>query len=175
MSAACLGNNPSVLKILFDLGVDIDHKGGVCGLTPFLWSCTRGFSKVLGKLAELGANVHVVSTDGRNALAIAATFGRISLFAQLVSLGVEINGRDKAGATALMCAATEGRVDSVQKLVELGGTWDVTLANAMRSCWQRHAARDSCQASRRRPRHERELRGCGGDNTSDDGIPHGPN
>jgi len=87
--------------------------------SPLLNSALDGFTEVVQKLLECGANPNLArEQDGVSPLFIAAKYNRVAIVELLVKHGATVNYEcDEDGATALFIAAQRGHFDVVKFLL----------------------------------------------------------
>ena len=103
------------------------------GATPFWRAAQSGDTELLQRLLDAGADPHIATDNGTNALMVAAGIGWVEgvtyewsreqnaqTVTWLLELGADVDARDKDGRTALMGAAHKGRNEIVQMLVDHG-------------------------------------------------------
>mmetsp|Transcript_38870 Transcript_38870/g.67229 ORF Transcript_38870/g.67229 Transcript_38870/m.67229 type:complete len:372 (-) Transcript_38870:4449-5564(-) len=69
-------------------------------------------------------NVNHAEWNGDTAIAMAASFGHLSIVKALVARGADVNSKDRKGESALMLACNKGFVDIARLLLELGANID---------------------------------------------------
>jgi uncharacterized protein len=84
-----------------------------------VYAAGAGFTMLLRKLLEAGANPNETDSDAssRSALMAAAAGGHTSCVEELLRRGVHVNRADDNGVTPLMCAAAGGHVDVLDILL----------------------------------------------------------
>lgn len=73
---ACSKGHASVVKMMLEMGIDIEERDLTCEETPLLKAASTGQTHVLKLLLERGANMDAVTQHGRNALVHATLQGK---------------------------------------------------------------------------------------------------
>ena len=106
--------------------------------TPLMYAASKGYTEVMAKLIENGADIERKAYSGETALMYASFYGKADAVEQLVEAGAELEARDNEEKTALMFATFGGHTESVKKLVELGA--DVNTTDFLKETPLLHAA-----------------------------------
>ena len=113
--------NLNLCKVLidkhkFDLDMADDY-----GWTSFHRSSKNGSYELFAYLAEMGADIHLETNDGKNCLHIAALEGHLNLCNVLIKKHkFEVNLEDKSGLTALHLSAENGNYELVTSFADMG-------------------------------------------------------
>ena len=110
-------SSAKVIKILLEYYVDMNPSSGAPvnvpspehGFTPLTIAASAGYTDVVDKLLEYGANVDMPVVVGTRAMEACIAGGTIKDYPEQWR---------RAGVTALMQAANEGNIDIVRKLLE---------------------------------------------------------
>ncbi|XP_041355510.1 uncharacterized protein LOC121373125 [Gigantopelta aegis] len=126
---SCVGkhDNPQILEMLFDLGMNnvncIDY-----GLqTPAMYASRNGLRNLLHSLVEHGADLKLEDKNGQTCLHYACFSKNENIIRYLVGCRVYINCEDNKKTTPLMTACFRGNPIAVDVLLELGA--DTTKLN----------------------------------------------
>jgi TonB family protein len=94
-----------------------------------MYAAQLGYTDVVGALAESGANVNAVSSEGWTALLLTALQGQAETATELLALGADPNATFGGGFTALMVAAARGHAEVAEALLDGGLPIDATLSD----------------------------------------------
>ena len=128
LHVACTGYNQNIklVKVLVELGADVNLKSGCCQVTPLhlaVASCGEQAVAIAGLLIDSGANVNAVDRSGDTPLTLMLRFCGGSDYKQVVDLlllkEVDVNHANSLGYTALHYAALNNDVDAVVSLLSL--------------------------------------------------------
>ncbi|KAL2394477.1 hypothetical protein ABEF95_000922 [Exophiala dermatitidis] len=148
LAAASERGEVNVVKLLLELGADVDGNGAEDGLTPLTAACRWGHLDAVQCLLEYGAVVNP-SPMGANSspLHVAAAHGYVRIAQSLLGAGADVGvvwiGSDTS-VSALDLAAEWGRLDMVKLLLDnyqlkQGESLPEIIANAAAIArWQRH-------------------------------------
>ena len=89
----------------FSVGDGDDSVWVYQGFTAVMAASEGGHVGLVKELALLGANVHAVCVNGRDALIVASRYGRVAVCSVLLDHGAVMTTRDRFRKTALHCAA----------------------------------------------------------------------
>jgi len=92
--------NTNMLRILLDLGADVNWKNPGWNETPLYWAALYGKRESAALLIERGADLNARLADGTTALATAAHFGHQNVVALLLEKGADTSFRNTRGLTA---------------------------------------------------------------------------
>lgn len=106
--------------------------------TPLMYAASKGYTEVMAKLIENGADIEKKAYSGETALMYAAFYGKTDAVEQLVEAGADLEARDSEEKTPLMFATFGGYTESVKKLIELGA--DVNTTDFLKETPLLHAA-----------------------------------
>jgi len=92
------------------------------GFPLFALACFFGHRETAQYLAEKGANIHAIASNGTgyNALTASVAAGRTEIVKWLLERGLDPNYRYGQGYSALLTAAANGHLDIVQLLLSHG-------------------------------------------------------
>ena len=91
------------------------------GWTSLHRSSKNGSYELFAYLAEMGADIHLETNDGKNCLHIAALEGHLNLCNVLIKKHkFEVNLADKSGLTALHLSAENGNYELVTSFADMG-------------------------------------------------------
>lgn len=121
-----IGDLYQVKKLLQDPDIIIDFQDE-SGYTALIWSSYRGFTEIVVKLIESGADVNLRTYGGNSALTLASNEGHLPIVNLLIQSGADINVADRDGETALYNASKKGYMDIVVTLLRAGA--DVSMRN----------------------------------------------
>ncbi|CAE7391991.1 unnamed protein product [Symbiodinium natans] len=125
LGQAVQGGNLDIVKLLLELGADMDLSNGR-GTTPLMLAAAYGQLEIASLLLQAGVNADLADDQGITALMIAAVTGDLDIGRLLLEAGVNKDFAYPGGPTALMFAAREGQVEFVRLLLEAGATKDLT-------------------------------------------------
>jgi len=92
--------NTNMLRILLDLGADVNWKNPGWNETPLYWAALYGKREAAALLIERGADLNAQISDGQSVLATAAYRGHQSVVALLLEKGADTSIRNNQGLTA---------------------------------------------------------------------------
>ena len=112
--------NTNMLRILLDLGADVNWKNPGWNDTPLYWAAMIGQREAAALLIERGADLNAQISDGMTSLAYAAYRGHQSVVALLLEKGADTSIRDNQGLTAAE-RANEQRFTGIANLINSKG------------------------------------------------------
>jgi ankyrin repeat protein len=109
------------VRVLAKRGVDINKPtdNGIISIPIHLAAYVRN-EGMIRVLAELGAVINILDSNGAIPLHAAAYLGDVEIIRVFVELGAFVNSRDSIGCTPVYVAALKGNVKAIRVLVELG-------------------------------------------------------
>ena len=119
--ASAAGDLPRV-KQLVDANPAAANSFSADGFPLFALACFFGHLDTARYLADQGADIHAVATNGSgyNALTAAVTAGHADIVNYLLQLGLDANYRYGPGYTPLLAAAANGQLEIVKLLLAHG-------------------------------------------------------
>ncbi|KAM3422605.1 hypothetical protein BST61_g94 [Cercospora zeina] len=123
-TAARVGNS-EIVAVLLEAEADMNWGGRE--ETGLMNAAFRGYTSIVKKLLDAGADVNLTTNTGRAALTGAATHGCDATVEALLDSGSDIDSKDNQGRTALMAAAFEGHSGVIHILVERGADVHLVL------------------------------------------------
>jgi len=133
IATAALGGHDSIITLLLDKGLDIEH-GGQFG-SPLRSASLLGHELTVRLLLDRAAKVSASSSIG-NALEAAAMNGHVSITNSLLQEGVDANSKGGTYGTALQAAAYRGHSKVAELLLDASA--DVYLPGITKDAF--HAA-----------------------------------
>mmetsp|Transcript_980 Transcript_980/g.1295 ORF Transcript_980/g.1295 Transcript_980/m.1295 type:complete len:286 (-) Transcript_980:1983-2840(-) len=121
-----IGDLYQVQKLLQDPDIIIDFQDE-SGYTALIWSSYRGYTEIVVKLIESGADVNLRTHGGNSALTLASNEGHLPVVNLLIQAGADLNVADRDGETALYNASKKGYTDIVVTLLRAGA--DISMRN----------------------------------------------
>ena len=118
-------NATDFVKILLDLGADVNSTDDTTGEPLIIKAAQKGYPEMVKMLLEHGADIEVQDKDGLTALFSAAYEGHTSVVQLLLNNGADFTARNQYGMTALLWAAWNGYLDTLQVLLDHGEDVDV--------------------------------------------------
>ena len=91
-------------------------------LTPMMFAAREGYMEIARSLVAAGADLDIVSADGKNALALAIFNGQYEMASYLIDNGVDVNQADAQRFTPLFWAVDRRNME----LATNGLPWTVT-------------------------------------------------
>lgn len=88
---------------------------------PLHMAAFGGQTKAVELLVQFGADIHIRTAKGRNAVFAASIGGAADTLRAIVALGGDINTKDADGGSALLGAAAMGHTEAFRVIAELGG------------------------------------------------------
>jgi ankyrin repeat protein len=124
---ACYKGNFDVIKMLIELGADVN--GGDYGASenPLMHAARHGHLEIAQYLLENGADIEARSYEGNTPLLFAAWEGQLEMIQFLIKKGADINSTNDMNWNALMQACLQGFYSLAKILVEKGS--DVNLVD----------------------------------------------
>jgi len=122
MHYAALRGHLDVVKILIQLGVDVDSRNHN-GWTPLYGAVNNGYPDVIKALVESGADVNAKDENGEIPIHIAVFKDYPDVVKVLIELGADINGKKNNGETPLHEAtywSHPNEIEIIRILVEFG-------------------------------------------------------
>lgn len=105
--AAYDGSTEQTLALLSRGSIDI-NEGDPAGWTPLMYGASRGFSRIVEILLNVGADTSVRMESGCTALHLASQDGRLAVVTLLVQAGADLDAINCQGLTQLHLAAGLG-------------------------------------------------------------------
>lgn len=109
-------NYPRLIKLLLELGVDVNTKNAQ-GISPLLWAVTKNNLSLVKTLLSYGADPNTQDNQGWTPLILASQNNNLSIVKILVSKGANINSVNFEGSNALFWAIRNGSLELVNYLV----------------------------------------------------------
>lgn len=132
ITIAIRNRNKDMIRLLVDLGVDINSIGGA-GIdeTPLEYAIRTTDLDIVKFLVELGAGVNIVNVprNSKTPLHIAVEEGKRDIVEYLIDKGANINARDINGMSPLHYAITKANVDLVKLLLDKGADIEISDRN----------------------------------------------
>lgn len=129
LMAACLGEHPETVRLLIQLGADINAKADVSDLEMDVLCLASAFSKtpeVIASLIDAGADVNAKNDNGMTAMMTVLGLNNNSeaiepILKMLIDAGADVNAKMDNGVTALMIAAgSEENPEITRMLIKAG-------------------------------------------------------
>ena len=119
MHCAALQKDPSLIKVLVDLGADIERRNND-GLTPLLVAARNIKLELVRMLLHLGADIHVVDYLHRSALHLSTYYGSYSAQVTdlLLSKGACPDSSDLKGMTPMHYSILTGSKETAKLLIQ---------------------------------------------------------
>ncbi|KAB5562441.1 hypothetical protein PHYPO_G00017800 [Pangasianodon hypophthalmus] len=95
------------------------------GLTPLMVAAQKGFSRMVYKLVEHGADIHMKNGSGKDSLMLACFAGHLDIVKHLRNFGATWQSRDMGGCTPLHWAADGGHLPVLAYMIQDGCELDV--------------------------------------------------
>lgn len=127
LEEACTSNNNlEIVKILLDIGADINHKT-LNRMTPIMIATNLGQNKIVEELINRGADVNVDANNDSTPFSIAINKGYIEIVKLIINApNFDINFLDINRNTPLMLATIKNNFEIVKILVEKGARINFT-------------------------------------------------
>ncbi|HSG68496.1 MAG TPA: ankyrin repeat domain-containing protein, partial [Bacteroidales bacterium] len=116
---AAISGSIESIDLLLTHGVDIDIRDDN-GMTPLLFSLSRGQRDAASHLIDEGADIGLRSNSGWGALHLAVATRSDEISKRLLDMGARVNVKLESGATPLHSAVSFGNTEMVKMLVEKG-------------------------------------------------------
>lgn len=116
--AACIGQQPEIVKMLLEAGADVNDIETISGSTALIYSVRN--PKIVKILLEGNASVNTTNKSGMTALLYSAHDGNLEVVNLLLQAGADVNIADVQGMTPLALAVHFGPLSVVKRLVEAG-------------------------------------------------------
>lgn len=147
-------DRPLMVKVLHELGVDINRQNNTSKDSPLIKAAWRNSKYAAEKLCELGANVNLVNRDLNTALHLCCSENHRYIAQLLIRHKAELNLKNKWGLTPLQLATNRKRADICNLLTSADGI-DVNISNNEHDTPLHSAARNGMN------RHILSLCRCG--------------
>ena len=135
LHSAAGGNDPAVVQVYLDFGVDINLKDNN-GRTPLMYASSSGSPQVIELLKTNGADLEATDNDGNTALYYAATRSKEENLEMLLDYGLSVNIPDVKGKTLLMTISQGTNADIAKILINAGARIDqVDLSGKSALIW----------------------------------------
>ncbi len=125
----------NIQTLLLEKGAHVDISTNSLKWTPLFHTVSRhqdsSSSKHLNLLLRMGADVNYIDTNGRSALMLAASMGRLDAVEALLNNYAECNKLDKFGWSALMLGAYYNHYHICSFLLEFGCDVNLTSDNGL--------------------------------------------
>lgn len=95
------------------------------GLTPLMVAAQKGFSRMVHKLVEHGADIHMKNGSGKDALMMACFAGHLDIVKYLREFGATWQSRDMCGLTPLHWATDGEHLPVIEYMIQDGCELDV--------------------------------------------------
>ncbi|KAM6956165.1 fibronectin type 3 and ankyrin repeat domains 1 protein [Aplochiton taeniatus] len=95
------------------------------GFTPLMVAAQKGFSRIVHKLVEHGADVNMKNGSGKDSLMLACFAGQLDIVKYLRRFVVTWNSQDMGGCTPLHWAADGGHLPVIAYMIQDGCELDV--------------------------------------------------
>ncbi|XP_053489517.1 fibronectin type 3 and ankyrin repeat domains protein 1 isoform X2 [Ictalurus furcatus] len=95
------------------------------GLTPLMVAAQKGFSRMVHKLVEHGADIHMKNGSGKDALMMACFAGHLDIVKYLREFGATWQSRDMCGLTPLHWATDGEHLPVIDYMIQDGCELDV--------------------------------------------------
>lgn len=127
LGATMQGKEEEVAKLLKQ-DVDVNERVGV-GWTALLAATAQGYSNIMKRLLDAGANPDIGNLHSITPLMYTARYGNLESCKLLLDYGANLNLQDWYGETALMVAVRTEHIEVAAMLIEAGA--DVTIKDMM--------------------------------------------
>ena len=102
LMTACRWGDSLVVKYLLKHGATVNEPLSNAGRTPLMVGCSYyARMNVITLLIKAGAKVNLAENNGKTALILAASSGKVEIVNYLLKMGADPKIKDKAGKTAL--------------------------------------------------------------------------
>lgn len=123
------GGHMTVVRLLAELGADMNKISSINNATPVFVACLRGNAEMVQLVIELGGEPNVRTNEDVTPIQAAAQEGYADVVRTLVENGADINSPTDKGETPLYIAAQLNRLEVIHTLVELGADVNVLTNN----------------------------------------------
>jgi ankyrin repeat protein len=123
LQAACIGCNPTIVRLLLESGADVDAQWGDYG-NAIQTASILGHEPIVRLLLEHGADVNVRGGEYGGALQAASYAGHENIVRLLLEHGADANIPAGEYSSGLQAAASEGHENIVRLLLESGADVD---------------------------------------------------
>ncbi|EDV24717.1 uncharacterized protein TRIADDRAFT_26100, partial [Trichoplax adhaerens] len=110
-------------------GADIEARDNR-GQTPLLLAVINGYTPVIKKLLELGADIATTDSNGRHCMHYLAEKSDVSNILALYENGTSLDTVDEEGNTLLHIAAKGNHRDTVKLILQATKAKDINIRNA---------------------------------------------
>ncbi|XP_076834955.1 fibronectin type 3 and ankyrin repeat domains 1 protein isoform X2 [Brachyhypopomus gauderio] len=94
------------------------------GFTPLMVAAQKGFGRIVHKLIEHGADIHMKNGSGKDCLMLACYAGHLDIVKYLRRFGATWQSRDMGGCTPLHWAADGGHLSVIAYMIQDGSELD---------------------------------------------------
>ena len=125
---ACIDNEIAKVKEIVEAGTeDINVRGGDLSFTPLMLAAKDKKSDVMitEYLLSKGADVHLTTNHGDNALTMVCNGGSRGICKMLLDAGAEINHKNRGGWTPLLLAVKHQHGECAKLLLDAGADCDM--------------------------------------------------
>jgi beta-lactamase regulating signal transducer with metallopeptidase domain len=117
---AASGGHVDQVRMLLDLGANVNIEQGTYRGTPLQYAAFRGHGETVQVLLDRGAKVDARDTNGRTPLVWAAMGGHADVAERLLDAGADINAANAGGWTPLRYAIDRGHESLAVVLIDRG-------------------------------------------------------
>lgn len=111
-------NDKKLVKRLLEVpGIQLDELYKIDGTTSLMHAATQGYTYIVRKLIQAGANLNFTSMQHNTALLLAVKNKHAKSVGILVNAGADLNMQDEEGNTALIVAAKNNDQESLKMLI----------------------------------------------------------
>ncbi|KAJ8013966.1 hypothetical protein DPEC_G00035340 [Dallia pectoralis] len=117
--AVNMNDEEEITKVLQSGTVNVNVKDKH-GFTPLLVAAQQGFTRLVHKLVENGADVNITNGSGKDSLMLACFAGHLDIVKYLRRFGASWQSRDMGGCSPLHWAVDGGHLDVIAYMIQDG-------------------------------------------------------
>lgn len=115
----CKNNHPSCIKLLLDIGIDVNFCDGITPLTPLMYAASLGHVGCIQQLIESKAIIDLKEPEyGETSIMLAASSGHTQAVKKLIESGANLTILSNKGWNALYYAVQGGEIGCILAMLQ---------------------------------------------------------